>query len=767
MAAYLVNAAPAPEDTGVLVEDLYRISLREGVTRVDPGTLLAQLVYSKNHYDGGPDLPEDTASLVGDTFTAAFSDAGATSVPSSDVVDRTPGTPLVMTRDQAGAHRGAQFIRSVPISSPYVFEVEVTPTAWTLGAAAYLNDARYAGVCFGLVYGPDKTGVFGFLIDDAGNKKVLLSGPDDGTGTRPGSVEYALDWSLGYVFKFVWDPDRDLVDVYVRLTSDPDAYATKLHSFTLSVLAADKFAADVAFGSTPIGPTSSDVTMLMGFLNLDSPTIADSLTSEFIRVFEYGRNLIIGGVTQAGVVQYLTPTDLLAADLTNSPKTAFMPWEESTPTGSIVASSVGTKIDKPLATADGAQRTLLRRDEPGFTMSDGVMLYAQFAADAEQHAGTVGTGMGFAFDDGTDRLLLMLLDNFADNLLGVYQVGDNAQALAYQASLEFDWEVSVGVKMFVNGVAGTVHVFALGNDDTPLLSATLADLAPSLGDPVVEVGHVDVYTAKPVFGSITLTEMRYGLDVIAYDAIQAVVPADPGALPTWTEVAPGAGSSAMSGGLFVLVDGAYGTGVLQGRRLQHRIIPNFGATVGVSAEGRFLISSWSNQAGNQDPLEPISCGLGIDDGTEVVQTCFVEGLSAKFVYIPGFDEAQSLSDVLAQNLAGQAISAAVDFSVMHTYRLEKKPGLYIRLFIDDSFTPAITVPWNVATGFDIPPTLGVGVGALFGSMDVSRKSASSWRRAVFSSGKGYDLAVRPALTVEERTNVFDTASEIILHVEGI
>lgn len=752
----------------MLIDDFHRISLRDSLTRINQSSLLAQVVYSKASYEGGPALPESDQTLLdagSDTFVAAFSDAGSTAVPSTDEVTRAAANPLLLSRTLVGAHRGAQFIGSTPVNPPYVAEMEVSPLAWTAGAATYLNDIRYVGICFGLVFGPSKTGVFGFLLDDAGIKKIMLSGPDDGTGTRPGSVEVVHDWSLGYVYKFVWDPARGVVDVYARLTSDDAALAVLLHSFAIAGLGS--FVNGVAFGPNPIGPTSASYDTFWGFLNLDSPTFLDSVESEFIRLFEFGRNVLVGGVLQAAADRVLTSSDLLALSPFEDYRDALISWTRNGATGQVVFDAEGTKVEKPIATADGAQRLTLLRDEPYFSLADGVMLYARFEAGQEQHFGSAGTGMGFSFDDGVGRLLVMLLDDFADKKIGVYQAGDNSQLASYASSLAVDWSAAVGIKMFVNGARNTITVWMMGADDVPLLTASLLTLAPSLGTPSVEFGHVDVYTLKPVYGTLTVQEYQYGLEVTEYDALEGVVPS--AASPPWTEILAGAGvgSSTMVAGLFQLVDGDYGTGALQGSRIQRQAIATFGANIGATVEGRFLVSAWSNQAGNQKPLEPISAGFAIDDGTEIVQLVFVQTLYGKFVYLPGLNAAQSLANVLVQNVEGQAISSEVSFDQLHTYRLEKKPGQYIRLFIDDAAAPSIGLDWDVVGGFDIPATLGVGSGILFGSMDVSRKSTSSWKRCVFSAGNGYDLAVRPALSESERGNVFGTVSEVILHAEGI
>ena len=769
MATHLVNVAPAPEATGMLIEEYYRFSFRDDTSRVDRGSVLVQAVYSRAHYEGGPELPEGDASLFaagGRAFVGAFSDAGGTGVPASAAVSRTPGEPLVLSRAQNGAHRGAQFLTATPVKPPYAMEVEILPLSWTLGATAYLNDARYAGICFGAIFGPSKTGIFGFLLDDGGTKKVLLSGADDGTGSRPGSVEYELDWALGFVYKIVWDPIRDLGDVYVRISSDPNALATLVHSFTLSALL--PFIDGVAFGPVPFGPSAGDNDLLWGFLNLDSPTISDSVSSEFLRLFEYGRNLMVGGVLGSGTVMDLRSSDLLAAEFSRSPDKALLPWTAVLGDGSISVNAAATQITKSVADATGLQRVMLQRDEPALDLSQGVMLYTRFSAVVEAHPGSVGTGMGFAFDDGTDRLLLMLLDDFATYQMGVYQVGDSVQLSSYATSLEVDWSSEVGIKMFVNVALDTISVYAMGNDDLPLLTGSLTTMSSaSLGTPRVEVGHVDVYATRPVFGTMSLLEYQYGLEVTEYASVQGVVPSL--ATPTWTEVISGAGvgSSAMSGGLFRLEDADYGMGADQGRRFERYAIPIFGSTVGVTVEGRFQVVSWSNQAGNPAILEPVSSGIAIDDGTEVVHIAFVETLYGRFAYLPGFDQEQSLLDVIAQNVAGQAISTQVDFLLMHTYRLEKKPEGYIRLYIDDAKVPAVTLPWTIAQGFDLPATLGAGGGVLFGSLDTSRKSISLWRRCVFSVGNGYDLAIRPLFTESERTNVFGAISEIILQAEGV
>ena len=758
---HIINRRPLPEATGMLIGDYFRFGVRDAATRIDISSLYVQTSYGKDLYEGSA-LPSEEDL---DTFLAAFSDAGPTSVLSINKAARSiVGGKLVLTRDTASAHRGAQVLRAPSLHSPFMLEAAVSPIGYTLGATPYLNDIRYVGTAFGLVDGPRKLGAFVFLLKDGPVYKLILSGPDDGTGTRPVSLTITYDWTVPSIFLLVWDPTAPLnrVSLYVRAAAAPNQDATLLGSISLAAMS--PFVNGVALGGVPLGPTDDDVDDIMGLVSMDSPTIGDSSSVDYLRVYRYGRNLILGGIAWNDTDAIISPSDRMVADLDVLPGNALLPWFPTLTTGSLELSEGELTISKVLGVDNGEQLSYLYREEPSLDLSEGLWVEATIRAEDVTHALTVGTGMGLAFDDGVSQVKLMLLDDFADLRVGVQQTGAKTQLSAYAYGGAVDWEEDLTIKLFVSGADDVVEVL-IGSEDTAYASGQYTALPASalLG---VRWGHVDTYSLRPVFGDVTLTGLRYSLNSQLYLPSMGLPTAT--ATP-WTAEVLGAGSQVIAADLLVLMDLGYGdpSGPAQSHRYFRKAIPYMGSTIGVSSEVRFKIDGWSNELGAVGELNtPISCGLVIDDGADAARMMFVQTPAGAFVYIPTSNLAQSLADVIAQNEDGEAISAELDSIYgLHTYRLEKRPYNHVRLYVDGQLV--IDVPWDTSYGFDLPSPVLAAPGLGWGSFDSYRQTLTTWRRVVYSAGDGYDVAVKPALVENERVQLFDSRAGLTLTVEGL
>jgi len=757
---WIGNRHPVPEATGMLLEEDYRFSLRDSLTRIDKTTLRTEVAYSRANFTANLLLPEDDPAVMeyGNSFVASFSDAGAT--PAAPEVTRAlvAGPLLQLVRPGAGAIQGAQVVSSPVTDVVQMGEVILRPVTTTSGASTYFTDANYQGVCAGFVHGPTKKGMFVLLVDDGFAKTIRISPADDGTGTRPGSVFVVYDWTLGVAVKTVWNTQLDTVDVYIRDANDVDADATTVYSAVLS--AEPSFIAGVALGDVALGPTDAASDEIFSFVNLDSPTPADEVQSDFIRAFGYGRLLLNVGAVLPGVYLETRPSDIVEADFSELPEDALIPWRSELQGGNVGVelTSDGIRVDKLDGTANGDLPGYLARDEPSMDFLEGVWLEAELLGTEVNHLASGSSGIGVEILDGANALLLAFLDNYATKSVGVLQAGFPYLEASYAAGAEVTWDLSAQtIRLWANPDLDRVDVF-IGDDDTPYASGQVSALPADATSPQIRIGHVDSFTGRPAFGKVEFRGLRYSTNARGYDAVEAVVP-DLAALP-WTRVAPGPGSDAVGGGELQLVDSGFG-GVGQ-HRYFWRTVPSYSTLLGMSVEARLRISAYQDSTGALNPLnQSVLAGPLLDTGSQSVQLRFVSTSAGKFAYIPGSIPDDSRDAVIAQSAAGQAISTPVDFGATHTYRLERKPEQAIRLFVDG--VEKITIPWE---DVDLPGSVfGAGVG--FGSFGGDSATTSHWRRVIYFVGDGYDVAVRPVVPFGERPLMFGSLSELVVQVEGI
>ena len=756
---WIGNRHPVPEATGMLLEEDYRLSLRDSHTRIDKATLRTEVAYSRANFTANLLLPEDDPAVeeFGNSFVATFSDVGAT--PAAPEVTRAlVAGRLQLVRPGAGALMGAQVVASLASREVQMGEVTLRPVTTTSGAAGYFAEPNYQGVCAGFVHGPTKKGMFVFLVDDGFVKTIRISPADDGSSTRPGSVLVVYDWTLGVAVKTVWNTQLDTVDVYIRDVDDAEADATQVYSAVLS--AEPNFIAGVALGNVGLGPTDAASNEIFSLVNLDSPTPGDEMRSDFIRAFGYGRLLLNAGAVLPGVYLEMRPSDIVEADFSKLPEDALIPWQSDLQGGNVGVelTSDGVRIDKLDGTANGDLLGYLARDEPSMDFLEGVWLEAELMGTDVDHLTSESSGIGVEILDGANALLLAFLDNYATKSVGVLQAGLPYLKASYAAGAEVTWDLAAQkIRLWANPDLDRVDVF-IGDDDTPYASGQVSALPADATSPQIRIGHVDSFTGRPAYGKVEFRELRYSTNARGYDAVEAVVP-DLAAL-AWTRVATGPGSDAVVGGELQLVDSGFG-GAGQ-RRYFWRTVPSYSTLLGMSVEARFLISAYQDPTGALNPLNTsVAAGPLLDTGIQSVQLRFVSAAAGKFAYIPGATPDDSRDAVIAQSAAGQAISTPVDFSVAHTYRLERKPEQAIRLFVDG--VEKITIPWR---DVDLPGSVfGPGVG--FGSFEGDSATTTHWRRVIYFVGDGYDMAVRPVVPFGERARMFGSLSELVVQVEGI
>lgn len=179
-----------------------------------------------------------------------------------------------------------------------------------------------------------------------------------------------------------------------------------------------------------------------------------------------------------------------------------------------------------------------------------------------------------------------------------------------------------------------------------------------------------------------------------------------------------------------------------------------GGGVRSTMTGRFKINSWTDTIGTPNAVNtPISAGHFISDGLTVAYTAFLDTGTKKYVFIPGADLDASVSDVIAQNTNGRAISAEVDFTEFHSYTLCRLEEFGILLYIDDAHDPIISVQES-----DLPepgelPLIDEGYAPSkfrgIGSWDPTRAAVLQALEWAYGSSRGYDMALATSASEEE------------------
>jgi len=753
----VVNRSPAPGSAGVEVDRPIRFGVRDENTRVDLSSLQIGLAYGSVLYEPANTslLPEETPSFLEtdasrEVRLESFNDwAGPSHVDPADA-DASAGF-LDMSMPSAGPLK-SHYVMSEVLEDGDGFHVEFRPevVAYTTAAVPYFEDPRFTGVMLGSVSGLRNRGVFLMLCDDAGTRRVVITGPAIGAGARQTLADVAYDWSLDTTYLVRWNEAPAVLQVEVYVRDEASGDVQRLAAIPFSSI--DTFVGNAVFG----GHEPATSTRAFAIFGVDGP-VGNQAAHNSVRILPLAMSAVTAGVSWHGAEIALTPDDLVELPMNVDVAEADPPWATPEIEGTFTPSTTQLVIAQD--STQGLEECYIEREEPGLLPSPGWYLRARINA-ALTPSLTNHAGAAIEVCDGERQAHLGLITDFATPYFGLRL--DNGVSPEQEAGYEpatGDWTTSRELLFISDGEAGVVDVY-VDDDLVPAASVGRGDL-PASALAHVRAGHIRPGLTQRTYGTFRIESLKYSCDLVRYEASSGALPP----IAAWTLDATGPGSEAMVGDAAVFTDTGYGTAGSAGWRRYIRSLPDLQPEHGVFVEAIFSISAWSDTVGSPNPTEePIAGGFSIDDMSDLVRLMATQtAAGAKYVYLQGADAASTLEAVLLQTEEGEAISAAVDWTEAHTYRLERRPGSYVRLYVDNADTPIIDVQWS---DIDLPngaETLVPSV--VVGSSDTTRQCTSSWKAVRIGTSRGYDLSVRRSLSQEEMDeHAFDGHLNLVVEV---
>jgi hypothetical protein len=764
----IVNTLPHPLTApGFLDVDTYlRFGLRDMDTYVNRSTIQVGLAYGNGVYFPGatPVLPEEVEALTDPEGTTAvhrgfFDDWAATPVKDEPLLDASTGR-LEMVKATGGQEKSFYTISDSAVEGQS-FHADVHLDAVSVGGGPtlYFNDPRYQGVMLGLVSGLRSRGVFLFFCMDAGVPLLVACGPATASGARTVLAEAPFDWTVpGNTYKLVWNEytSPKSVEIYAADINHETTRILWAHMTTIDQFHA---AAEVG-GQTVVG--SGKAMLVFG---VDGPA-GTEVDLDLAAQLMLGGRAVHDGQPCHNYSAILTPDHLVRLGMGDLPEDLTVsPWLPGVMVGAVTPTATQLKLSK--ASTDNHFLPLVySREEPALGTA-GWMLRGHVIGGSSSYLGSNLSGMGVLLDTGDRLVHLALLDDFAEKFLGIQTnpVGSLIQETTYTKIPDTDWAAGVPITIIADPDRVELDVFV--DDELALTISYLpGNLAPTVGvGGRVTFGHATpMHLPSGSYGDFTLQELWYATNMVSYCADHGVPPE---ATPTpWLLDAIGAGSISVGADGLTIQDDSFGSGgsLLVYLRMEPYLVPSHAAFV----EARFSIESWSDDVGSPDPVDyPIVMGLYLDDIDSVTALVAVKTSTGRtFVVVPSADSDMGLAAVVQQTEEGEARSLEIDWTELHTYRLERSPGEHVRLYVDNSVIPGIDLTWDDANlpngGLAVQPSVG------FGSLAPNQKAKGAWKFVRYGIGRGYDLAVRRSLTTDEMNeHAFDGAVNLLIEASDV
>jgi len=750
----VVNRRPAPGETEVDVATPFRFGVRDQDTRADLTTIYSSAVYGLAVYAPG-ELPsnDDTLEDAGASlYFSTFDDASGTTEPKNpcdQTIEDVSGSDVyrIEKSDLDGVpQEGVLFITldAQDGDRPYEFSARIDLPFTSTDTFDYVTFSGFTGVLMGFVYWPESTGVFLFFVDD-GTKKVTVAGPaEDGVGTRSVSETAVFDWSAeAYTYSVLWDPTpyRRKVMVFATDSSGDETLLAEIDMDTLP-----QFLTSVRMGRLYAEDSpSTKVTMVLGG---DFPDQGNYIDVYGFTAFTFGRVLVVGGAPTGASSLNIEPTESVLAVGADG----LSEWSEEGSSGSSEQTEATTKITA------SASPYWFTREEPDLQAGEW-MLIGKVAGGDSTHAGYYYTGMGVMVEDGTRAFKLHFLDDFSRNTIGIEEsdAADDDVLEGYKVpSEDVDWEATFDFTLL--GMSGRDELKLFVDDDvTAVVEHTYT--APGYPASTAEGVTFGFLESGDFSGDFYLAHLWVFPNCIFYNAAEATYPESQG----WSRDYSAGASRSLSGGQLELDSDSAG---------EHDIYyiedSTYDATSGAAAIFRAEVAAWTDASGSSSPprseFGPIAA---VRTTTVAAQVFFVQAAGGEtYVYLS--QQSSDVSDVLAQNEAGRALSAEIDLSEAHSFILDVKPYQYIRLYIDYDPEPAIEVLWaSSSEGLrslptNMPATAVVAVGSL--GEDTGVQVTFDFFRA--SIGTGYDLRVQlDVAEAELQDNVYGADVDLFIDVQ--
>ena len=755
----LVNCKPVSGDTGVGALEPFRFGARDVDTRVDLTTVNLAVAYGAGAYDpANGQLPavDDVLSAAGARMAfGAFNDASGITAPrnacdQSLAVVGGADVYRIEKSDLTGVLQEGVLFTTVDTASdvpgPVGAQVTLNLANVTAGGSySYVDFSGFTGALIGALIWAENTAVYVFFVDD-GAKKLRITGPaTDGAGTRTVSEEVAFDWSSAafvYTILVNTSPLRRTVSVYV---TDASGDETRLADLDLDTF--PDLQPSVAIGEMYPATMGDSLTVLVGG---DFRYLADYVDVYDFIVYDFGSTLLVGGNQTAQATADVSPTESV---LVYGPQGLDGSWMEE----GDIDDKTGVAVVFDCAAAD----SYIYRAEPD--LSDGEwLLMGSFFATSESHAGAYEVGAAIEVWDGTRKYRLVLLDDFAENYVGLEYAGATDLPLvpgySVDTTISTDWENVVDFEMLGSSSHNVLQVFFGGDVDAAIEHTYLSGSFPVDSSPATLLAGF--FGTSLEQGTLSLRHLWLFPSCSFYAADEGTYPEAQG----WTRVAAGSASRAVSAGLLTIT-----SNIAASYELYYLSDATYDMTSGAALFVRGFLSAWADGHGR---ISPIRTEIGPIMAVRVssassVQLFFTQTDSGDFyAYLPG--GSTDLAEVQAQSAEGREISTQVDVSVEHTYLLLVKPLQHVRLHIDNNPVPSISLAWSRyarITRTD-PANLPSSAIAAFGSLGESAGILGSFRHARASFGRGYDITVIPVLDEAVlQARIYGTQANVLIDVQ--
>jgi hypothetical protein len=760
----IVNVVPAPEARNVKLLRPIRLTVRDNDTHIDPTTMRVATGYANvfsNALAPFESLPRTFRSplfaATGRDPSIATTSDGLQIRQTTDALQRSvyittldgsPGYQSILATAIVRPDSLTPFDSSAPGPLNFsVFPGPLDPIPYTpLFASASIN----SGVILGIENGPRNQVLYLMFQLTIGGPIIRLSSylSQDIAFSPTINIPEVYDWTSLQRYTIHWNEAEGLVDVYVgQGVSD-----TRLFSVSISSIPAmpDNYFARTSSADTLTfiyglsGLTGDTATFSNVAFTTDVayPILGNNHPGDFLTTVIGSEFLRVGGETD--------PTD---ADIA--------PWVIA-PTGIIgnldpqASSSVVANVFQ-MAKPTLGKTFALYRQEPGLANSsvEGFMVEAKIFASATQQANAC-TGMGFTIFDGTSVFQIQLFNDFAHPTVGLLEKSgvDSDFSTYFAPTSPLDWSEGHTFRFVVDPRRNVIRLYDGDDIGTPVMSIAFdRTTLPSAADkgwtglaPFIAVGHTVPVSA---IGTFNLVEMKFCHLYQAWDSTDADLPTATN--PAFTKTSSGGATAVLSSAGDLVI-----TAATNGLCEFHRTI-DFGIQRGGILEARVKIDSWR-------PFTRTGSYLFLDDGLHMFALTFVETLFGKFAALSQRAGSGNFQEIIGRDGAASKLCFPIDWTVYHTYRMERVPYAGLNIYVDDDPVPRIAFPETLLPQLPDPqyggtPTLAFGQFSTEGA-------TSRWDFVHGMFSRGYEISyIKNEPIAVLRNELFKTQAIVVAHIQ--
>jgi len=739
---WIVNLLPKVDAEDVFLLRPVRLSVRDSETYINPSELRVKLGYATVHSEAQELFDELPRTRKISYFPGAVQGEPSISKTSEGVViakvTSNPERGVYATALDAG--RGYPSVMVSAILRPDVVSSGTIQIVGPLNRSVYPGPILPLPFCpeeepsvglgttlLGLEHGPRNTGVYLWFQIMGTTKGVRLTGPVVEGSATP-SLFTVYDWTGFHRYTIVWNEAEGYVEVYADLSGTTD----RLFRITIESLGLmpDDYHAKYASSSEIVGLYGQEgaagdrstwkniaVTTDVGY------PIMGNIRSGAYRTISEGGEIVRMYGTQ-------DPRDADVSPWFTAPESIFSDLDSN---ASAIIGSGFFQMTKPTT----GKTFVVYRDEPGFLLSnaEGFMVEAVMMA-SNTRQDSASTGMGITIYDGQTVFQLTLFNDFAIKTVGLLKKYGSEVNISNQflPQTPFDWSTGKPFRFVVDPRRSVIQLFDATDMSQPLMNIPMdRTKLPSAEDkgwvgltPFIAFGHTVVANSS---GTLSIKNLKYSHIYQAWEASSGVEPHHVDTNPIFTATLTGSPSPTLSmvedPYLFQISAGAGTTAKM------HRQVA-FSANRGAVIEARVKIVSYR-------PRHRTGTYLVLDDGLRSYVLTFVESSVGRFVALSKRADIGGFMEIVGKDGEAATLSFPLDWTELHTYRMERRPydGLYI--FVDADTEPRLIYPESKMA--ELPEVQFSDPSMAFGQFS-GEGAVSQWDfvRGFFSSG--YELSIK-------------------------